>query len=101
MNRIETACYALIGSAFVLAGMLVYSLGAYQNQAHAELLIARDNFYVMTARTSGSEESLFVLDNGSGRLYVYVADVARNRIELAGGEDLRRLFSQGGGAGGR
>lgn len=99
MTRIETACYALIGSAFVLAGMLVYSLGAHQNEAQAELLIARDNFYIMTTQTGNSEEGLFVLDNGSGRLYVYLADIAGNRLELVGGEDLRRIFSQGSGGG--
>ena len=107
MTHIETACYALIASAFVLGGILVFSLGAQSgNQAYGDLVIARDNFSLMTTRTSNEEEALFVLDNTSGRLYVYTLDVGRKRLELAGGEDLTRVFqgaqnSDGGSGGAR
>ncbi len=96
MTRVETACYCLIASAFVLAGILLFSLGSQsQNNAYGELLIARDNFSLMTTITGNGDEALFVLDNASGRLYVYSLDVARKRLDLAGvPQDLRRVFAQ-------
>ena len=96
MKRIETACYALIASAFLLAGLLVFNLGREENAAYGSLIIARDNFSLMTSRTSSGEEALFVLDNASGRLFVYTLDIGRKRLELAGGEDLRQIFAQAG-----
>lgn len=105
MNRIETACYGLIASAFILAGLLIVQLSAMPNTADASLVITRDNFTLLTAKTKNGEESLFIINNITSRLLIYSLDIGRNRLELAGGADLSELFApdaaSGGGRGGR
>ena len=94
MNRTHTLCCCLIASAVVLSGMLVLQLGQrYENRADASLVIARDNFSLLTARTRGNEEGLFILDNRSGTLLVYDMDISRKRIELSGGIQLDKIFA--------
>ena len=102
MNNTRLACYALIASAFVLAGLLAVSIGRMESVANAELVIARDNFTLMTAQTRSGVESLFVLDNQNGRLYVYDTD-RKGEIVPGASTDLGQVFSRvnsGGGAGG-
>lgn len=104
MNRIQLACYSLIASAFLLAGLLVAQLGnPLGAPAHAEMVLARDNFVLMTALTRSGEEALFVLDNNTGRLVIYRLDISKRELELAGGVDLPAIFggasSVGGGRG--
>jgi hypothetical protein len=100
MTRIETACYGLIASAFLLAGLLIVQVSSMPNTAEAGLVITRDDFTLLTARTRTNEESLFVIDNDTSRLLIYRLELARNRIVLAGGADLREIFSRGASAGG-
>lgn len=97
MTRTETACYGLIASAFVLAGMLLIQLSSMPNTAEASLVIARDNFTLLTAKTRSNEESLFIINNLTDRLLIYKLNLARNRIELAGGANLAEIFRQDGG----
>jgi hypothetical protein len=97
MTRIETACYCLIASAFVLTGFLLMRVSAMPNTAEAALVISRDNFTLLTAKTRDSEESLFVINNSTDRLLIYTLDLGRKRIELSGGADLAELFNRGGG----
>lgn len=93
MNRTHTICCCLIASAVVLSGMLITQLGQrYENPADAAMVIARDNFSLMTAKTRSSEEALFILDNASGTLLVYNMEIARRRIALADGVKLDQLF---------
>ena len=104
MTRIETACYALLAAAFVLAGILVVQLNArFTAEAQASLVIARDNFTLMTARTRQNEEALFVLDNSNGRLLIYRLNLAgrRKQLERVGAFHVEALFKKGsaGGAG--
>ncbi len=106
MNRTHTACWCLIASAIVLSAMLVVRWSdSASNEADASLVIARDNFTLLTALTRSGEESLFILDNRSGALLVYNMDMGKGRIELVGGQDLNQLFANarggGGGGGGR
>lgn len=99
MNRIQLACYGLLTSAFVLSGILLGVLPSrLEPRADADsLVVSRDNFTIMTAKTRANEESLFVLENSSQKLIVYSVDVGRKRIEPAGVADLAKLFgSQGG-----
>lgn len=99
MTRIHTACYGLIASAFVLAGLLVADLGRQGgSQAHADMVIARPTFAMLTAQTRTDEESLFLLDNASGALLVYRLDVSDDQIELANAVDLGRIFGVADGA---
>ncbi len=100
MKRIETACYFLIASAFVLAGLLLNQLSAMPNTAEAGLVIARDNFTLMTAKTRSNEEALFILNNTTSKLLIYSLNLGRERLELAGGADMSDIFSRGTGGGG-
>lgn len=97
MNRIQTACYCLMASALVLAGLLLVELGqrVEPNAAEAEMVIARENFTLMTADVRSGEEALFVLDNGTGTLLVYRLDVARGAMVPADGLRLEQIFNAG------
>ena len=100
MKPIQVAACCLIFSAVVLAGLLVARLSQRAaNEVHAEMVISRDQFTMLTAQTRSGEESLFILDNASGTLLVYKLNVARDIIEPLGGLRLEQLF--GGGGGGR
>ena len=94
MNRIQTACYCLIASAVVLSGLLVVQLSerVEPNEAEASLVIARENFTLLTAEVRSGEEALFVLDNTSGTLLVYRLEVARGSLQPAGGIGLSEIF---------
>lgn len=102
MDRIRLACYGLIASAFVLAGLLFVSLdGRLNSTAEADMVIARENFTLMTALTRDGEESLFVLDNTTGKLLIYTLNLGRKQLELGANVNLVDVFNRGaGGAGG-
>ncbi len=97
MTRIETACYGLLASAFVLTGMLLIQLSSVSNTAEAAMVISRNNFTLLTAKTRSNEESLFVINNATDRLLIYTLDLGRKRIELSGTADLAEVFQRGGG----
>ncbi len=94
MNRIQLACFGLLTSAFVLSGILLSVLPArLEPRANAEsLVVSRDNFTIMTAKTRQNEESLFVLENSSQKMIVYSVDLGRKRIEPSGVADLAKVF---------
>lgn len=97
MNRIETACFGLIASAFILAGLLVVQLASTPNTAEAAMVITRDNFTLLTAKTKNGEESLFIINNITNRLLIYSLNLPQERMELVGGAELKDLFGGGGG----
>ncbi|MBX2853140.1 MAG: hypothetical protein KTR15_15505 [Phycisphaeraceae bacterium] len=91
MNRIQTACFCLIASAFVLAAILVVRVDqqSASNAAHADMVIAQPQFTMMTARTRGGgggnngnagDESLFILENTRGILLVYTPNIGREQL---------------------
>ncbi|MEM1208893.1 MAG: hypothetical protein AAF586_05475 [Planctomycetota bacterium] len=95
MDRTTAACYALIASAAVLAGLLVFGLDRrWASEADASLVIARNNFTLLTTQTRNSEEALIVLDNTTGSLLVYRLNVPRKQLEAIAGYDLQRIFRQ-------
>jgi len=103
MNRIQTACFCLMASAFVLAAILVVRVDqqAGTNAAHADgQVIAQPAFTMMTARTRGGggndsgEESLFILDNNAGVLVVYTPNVARKQLEPIAGIKMTEIFGR-------
>lgn len=100
MTRIQTACYSLIASAFILTGLLLVQISAMPNTAEASLVITRDNFTLLTAKTRSNEEALFVINNLTDRLLIYRLDLPRKRIELASAIDLTDIFNQGASRGG-
>lgn len=96
MSRIQLACYSLIASAFLLAGLLVVQVGdRLETPAEGAMVINQQNFTLMTARTRSNEEALFVMDDNSGQLMVYKTEVARDRIELAAVVPIRQIFQGG------
>ena len=111
MNRTQIACYCLLASAFMLAGLLIVNVQRAQilPTAHADQVLAKGSLTIMTGRTGNSDESLFVLDNISQRLLIYRVKLTgrKGRIELARFVELDQLFSQtvakgaGNGGGGR
>ena len=103
MNRIQTACFCLIASAFVLAAILVVRVDqqAGSNAAHADgQVIAQPAFTMMTARTrgggnnGGGDESLFILDNNAGVLVVYTANIGRKQLEPIAGIKMKDVFGR-------
>ena len=99
MKPIQVAACCLIASAVVLSGLLVARLSqrSAANEAHADMVISRDQFTLLTAQTRAGEESLFVLDNQSASLLIYRLNVARDIIEPLGGIRLEQLFGNVGG----
>ena len=94
MKNLKMTCFALLGSACLLAAVLVVQLEDKQvlSQANAEMVINSQNMVFLTTRTQPAEEALFVLDNQSKRLLIYKLNLARKRLELAASEDLGKLF---------
>ena len=83
MSRVQLACYSLLASAFLLAGLLVVQLGdRLETPAHAAMVVNQQNFTLMTAPTQEREEALFIMDDNSGQLLIYKSDVPRERIVL-------------------
>lgn len=106
MNRIQMACYALMASAFILAGLLLVRVQDTQflPSAQADQVITRGNLTILSAKSRVDEEAIFVLDNISQRLLIYKVRLIGNqgRIELARRLDMEQLFTGGGaGAGGQ
>jgi len=100
MNRIQTACFCLIASAFVLSAILIVRIDekAAPNTAQADQVIALPAFTMMTARTRGSqgdgEESLFILDNNTGVLVVYAPDIGKKQIVPIRGIKMSDVFGK-------
>lgn len=103
MNRIQTACFALLASAFVLTAILIVRVDekAAANTAQADgQVVNQPSFTMMTARTRGGggndvgEESLFILDNNRGVLLVYVPDVAGNKLAPVYKMEMKKLFGR-------
>jgi len=95
MTRIETACFGLIASAFILAGLLIVQVSSMPNTAEAAMVITKDHFTLLTAKTRNVEESLFVINNQTQRHVIYKLNVGQKRIELVGGADLTQVFNGG------
>jgi len=93
MGRTEVACYSLMASAFVLAGLWIVNaperLGA---TAQASLVVGKETVTLMTARTRPDEEALFVLDSLRGKLLIYRLDLGKKQLELSGSADLKQIF---------
>jgi hypothetical protein len=90
MKRYDLACFSLLASAFVLAGLLVVQLQHHSvlDSAHAEMVLNRGNLTLMTAQTRPNEEAVFVLENSTQKLLIYKVDATRKRIDLARSTDL-------------
>jgi len=92
MSRIQLACYSLVASAFILAGLLVAQHD--QQKASGAMVIDREDFALMTTQTRPNEEALFVIDNSTGYLLIY--RVGSGQVQLAWAGNLNRFFGGGG-----
>ena len=94
-HRLLAPC--LTASAVVLAGLLASQIGrrAALPEARAEILNQQEGFTLMSASIGSDEEGLFVLDNTSGVLLVYMLSNDNERMELNGAVPVERLFADG------
>lgn len=99
MNNTQTACFALLASAFLLAAILIVGIGtkSQDNTAQADgQVVTQTGFTLMTARTRGTppnaEESLFILDSGSGVILVYKPNVGQRGLEPVAVVRMNQLF---------
>lgn len=98
MTRIQLARYCLIASAFVLAGLLLYSArGGVLPEARADMVLQKGNLTFLTTPTANNEEALFVIDNVSQRLLVYTIELRRGgQVELKVSRSLKQMFGPSG-----
>ncbi len=93
MNRIQIACYALLGSAILLAALvLAAATGGVTPTAHAGQIVAAGGGAVLTARTDSDAETVFVLDDTADRIVILQTDTERGRIEVLQQLEVRSLF---------
>jgi hypothetical protein len=95
MNQTQLTGFGLIASACALAAALFINLQDKQllPTAEAEMVVVTpQNLTFLTTRTQSNEESLFVIDNFNHKLLIYKLDPGRKRLDLAGSEDLKRIF---------
>lgn len=96
MNRTQAACYSLIASMFVLAGLLIVHVsGRLTPSAYADMVTSKESLTLLTASTRAGEEALFVLDSINEKLMIYRLDIGKKQLELASAADLRQLFQSG------
>lgn len=100
MNRIQTACFCLLASAFVLSAILIVRVDqqSASNAAHADMVIAQPQFTMMTAVTRGggegsdSDESLFILENTQGVLLVYTPNIGNEQLTPITSIKMSKIF---------
>jgi hypothetical protein len=94
MNRITIACYAMIASAFVLAGLLTVQIASHtESAAHAEMVVAKGDLTILSTQGVNQDEYVYILDHRSQKLLMY-SQTARGDIEPLGFLDLGQEFSQ-------
>ena len=95
MTRIALACYALIASAMLLTGILLVQASDHlESKAHAEMVVNKGIYTVLTAKGITNEEYLYLLDNKNEKLLAYAQD-SRGRIKLFGAIDIGDEFAKG------
>lgn len=94
MKRYQTlACYFLIASAFVLAGMLTLKISD-RSAAQAEMVVQKDIFTVLTAEGISGEQFVYALDNKNEVLLCYAMS-SRGQIELYAALDVAGEMNKG------
>ncbi|MEM6550509.1 MAG: hypothetical protein AAF750_00015 [Planctomycetota bacterium] len=89
MKKTQTACAVLSLTAAFLGGMVVMrALQAPPATAEASQVLFNQRVTLMTAAT-GNGDSLFVLDNASGRMAIYTADA--RKFELIATQDFSKI----------
>lgn len=93
MSRIQVACYSLLASAFLLAGLLFVQVSdRLETPAEGAMVVTQQHFTLLTAKTRDTEEALFVMDDNSGLLLVYKTEVPRGRLSHVATVPIGQLF---------
>lgn len=94
MNRITIACYAMIASAFMLAGLLTVQIASHAEQtANAEMVIAKGDLTILSTQGVNQDEYVYIFDHRSQKLIMY-SQTARGDIEPLGFLDIGQEFTQ-------
>jgi len=102
MSRKDFISWVLVASAMGLAGLLLFSLrGRFSSPiapAHAAMVPTPVAGYVMlTARITGNDERLFVIDNPRHSLLVYTLEENNKQLVPELVQDLETVFTAIGG----
>lgn len=94
MNRITIACYAMIASACVLAGLLTVQIARHaESSAQAEMVVPKGDLTILSTQGVNQDEYVYIFDARSEKLIMYV-QTARGDIEPKGGLDVGDTFAQ-------
>ena len=86
MKRDELAKYALIASAFLLAGLLTVQAARFADTtAQAEMVVYNRDITLLTATYRGGSDVLYVLHNSNGLLLAYAYDSSRRILKMLDG----------------
>jgi len=95
MKRLTLATSFLIASAFVLGALLTVEIAQkMESPAHAEMVVNKDLYTVLTAPGIGGSDFLYMLDNKNERLLCYRSD-PRGRVELYAALNVTESIKQG------
>ena len=95
MTRTQFACYLLVASAVVLSGLLiVQTVDRFENDADAAMVVNRGTYTVLSARRTADAELICFLDNSSGRMVAYTADISAKTIRPIAILDVGEQFSK-------
>ncbi|MDX1565229.1 MAG: hypothetical protein R3236_07485 [Phycisphaeraceae bacterium] len=103
-NQTHWAGYALLASAFVLAGMLFVQIDRHHDlepTAHAELVNTHQGTSILSARTDIGSEALWFLDPDNEAIIIYQIKPGRNLIEARAVMLLSETFARNREAGAR
>ena len=102
MNKLHAACYCLIASACLLAGLLLVTAGDRLPSAQASLVLNKDTFTFLTVRARGNDDAVFVLDSVNEKLLIYRTELRGNggAIKLAALVDVPKQIFAGDAPGG-
>ena len=67
MKRIDSICYALIGSALLLGGLhITHTDLLTPNEAQAEMVVTKGELTVLSGEINQDREVIYMLDNRTG-----------------------------------
>ena len=94
MNRIMIACYALIASAFVLAGLLTVQIADHvQSAAHAEMVVEKGDLTLLSTQGVNQDEYVYIMDHRSQKMIMY-SQTPRGDIVPLGFMDVGQEFAR-------
>ena len=94
MKPVQLACYLMMASAFVLGAVLLMQADRHlQPQAHAEMVIDKGLFTVLSTPGNSNQEYTYVLNNRSSILVAYELTPSKN-LEVVGTLDVGKAIQK-------